>query len=379
MRSFLKLLIGVVLLFGIAEAQMFQSVPQDKAELLQKGESKEYCPSCGMYLPKFYKTNHAAQLKDGTVYQFCSIHCLVEEMEFTNLKGKKGTIKEIMVVDVPSLKFTDAKKAYYVIGSDKPGTMSMVSTYAFKNRADAEKFAKENGGKVTDFEKAYAATLNDFNQDKARIKKMRGTKMYGMGEKIYEGKCDKQKLDSIHAHDRGELKAQIKDSGVCGKGLNDMQLQAVMLYYWDVKLNGTDAQAAQKIDVPKDAKCPVCGMFVAKYPKWAAVITMKDGHKHYFDGVKDMMKYYFDPKKYHAKQGKDDFASIQVSDYYTLSKLDGTKAFYVVGSNVYGPMGNELIPFSSMDAAKDFSKAHAGKKILKFDEINAETVDSLDK
>ncbi|MFW6307726.1 MAG: hypothetical protein ACOC08_03695, partial [Campylobacterales bacterium] len=36
---------------------MFQSVPVSQAELLMSGEDKEYCPNCGMYLPKFYKTS----------------------------------------------------------------------------------------------------------------------------------------------------------------------------------------------------------------------------------------------------------------------------------------------------------------------------------
>jgi len=36
---------------------------------------------------------------------------------------------------------------------------------------------------------------------------------------------------------------------------------------------------------------PVCGMFVAKYPKWPASISY-EGKIYYFDGVKDMMKYY---------------------------------------------------------------------------------------
>ena len=46
----------------------------------------------------------------------------------------------------------------------------------------------------------------------------------------------------------------------------------------------------------------------------------------------------------------------------------------VVGSNVMGPMGNELIPFKDETSAKDFSKDHVGKKILKFEEITLESI-----
>ena len=68
---------------------------------------------------------------------------------------------------------------------------------------------------------------------------------------------------------------------------------------------------------PKD-KCPVCGMFVAKYPKWVAEIVFKDGSYVVFDGCKDMFKYYFNMEKYTKKKSRDDIAEIYVTEYYTL-------------------------------------------------------------
>ena len=120
----------------------------------------------------------------------------------------------------------------------------------------------------------------------------------------------------------------------------------------------------------KHAKCPVCGMFVAKYPKWVAKIRfMKKDH--YFDGVKDMMKFIFDKNQ--------NFKNIQVTDYYTTTGIKARDAFYVIGSNVYGPMGNELIPFSSMNKAKEFKQNHYGTQILTFEKITKELTYSLDK
>jgi len=52
--------------------QMFQSVPKEKAILLQKGKAKAFCPECGMALPMFFKTNHAA-IADGKTKQYYSI------------------------------------------------------------------------------------------------------------------------------------------------------------------------------------------------------------------------------------------------------------------------------------------------------------------
>ena len=145
--------------------KMFQAVPKGKATLLQEGKAKAFCPECGMTLPMFYKTNHAATV-NGKVKQYCSIHCLVEDMQ----KGSKLT--NIKVVDTNSLKFIDAAKAFYVIGSSKKGTMTAVSKYAFAtNKADAEAFAKANGGEVTDFNGVMEAAKVDFAKDSKMIAK----------------------------------------------------------------------------------------------------------------------------------------------------------------------------------------------------------------
>ena len=125
-------------------------------------------------------------------------------------------------------------------------------------------------------------------------------------------------------------------------------------------------------------KCPVCGMFVAKYPDFLAQIVFKDGSQVFFDGVKDMMKYYFDLPKYHPSKKAADIAAILVNDYYSLQLVDGLQAYYVFGSNVYGPMGKELVPFKAESDAKEFMKDHAGKSIYRFNDINSHLIKTLD-
>jgi len=125
-------------------------------------------------------------------------------------------------------------------------------------------------------------------------------------------------------------------------------------------------------------KCPVCGMFVAKYPDFLAEIVFKDGSRHFFDGVKDMMKYYFDLTKYNPAKTNPDIAAIFVNDYYSLSPTDGLTAYYVFGSNVYGPMGKELIPFKEESEAKEFMKDHAGKELYRFNDITKDLIKILD-
>ena len=142
----------------------------------------------------------------------------------------------------------------------------------------------------------------------------------------------------------------------------------------------TDTYGGEKKPVkpsPKD-KCPVCGMFVAKYPDWLAEIIFKDGTYVVFDGAKDMFKYYLNLKKYNPSKRIEDIDSVYVKDYYNLTFIDGSKAYYVVGSDVFGPMGKELIPLEKEADAKEFLKDHKGKTILRFKEISLEVIKSLD-
>lgn len=125
-------------------------------------------------------------------------------------------------------------------------------------------------------------------------------------------------------------------------------------------------------------KCPVCGMFVAKYQDFLAEILFKNGSYAVFDGVKDMFKYYFNIKRYNPPQDKENIEAIYVTDYYSLNPIDGLRAYYVLGSNIYGPMGNELIPFGKESDAREFMKDHQGKSIMRFTDVKYETVKALD-
>lgn len=131
---------------------------------------------------------------------------------------------------------------------------------------------------------------------------------------------------------------------------------------------------------PKDL-CPVCGMLVSKYPNWVATIVYRDGHAHHFDGAKDLFKFWFDPPKYATGHSREQMARIVVTDYYNLQSIDAKTAFYVIGSDVLGPMGHELVPLASQADAEEFMKEHKGKggtRILRFDQVKQDLPFQLD-
>jgi len=146
----------------MAFSGLFQTVDKKEVTLLQIGKKHERCPVCNMSLIRYYKTSHAIKLKNGSYKQYCSIHCLVDDLEHRSLKNKHKEIEQILVVDIKSLEFIDVKDAFYVIDSEKGGTMSYVSKYAFKNKKDAKEFIKKNGGSLNSFDEAYKIAIKDF-------------------------------------------------------------------------------------------------------------------------------------------------------------------------------------------------------------------------
>jgi copper chaperone NosL len=124
--------------------------------------------------------------------------------------------------------------------------------------------------------------------------------------------------------------------------------------------------------------CPVCGMFVAKFPEWVAAVVFKDGHAHYFDGAKDLFKFLRDIGSYDSGHNTADITIVAVTDYYGVRTMDARSAFFVVGSDVLGPMGHELVPLASKADAEEFMADHKGKRILTFDQVGAELLDKLD-
>lgn len=196
----------------------FQAVSPDKAKILQEGENKMYCPKCGMTLPMFYKTNHAAHV-NGKVEQYCSIHCLAETI------AEGGKVTGIKVVDNTTLEFIDVIKAWYVMGSDKAGTMSMTSKYAFGKKSDAEKFAKEFGGKVMTFYAVLDSVKSTLDAESAMVQKKQAM-MAQKGEMMYKNMCTP--ID-VNFTSTAEAKTYLTTQKPCGD-LNPEQLQVIGLY-----------------------------------------------------------------------------------------------------------------------------------------------------
>ncbi len=197
----------------------------------------------------------------------------------------------------------------------------------------------------------------------------KAVKLAQKGKRIVSVLCDEKKLPEAKKTVEETIEA-IETSHACS-ALSKAKLEAVAYYLQHQNIQTHHMHLV----VPKDAKCPVCGMFVAKYPKWSAMMQ-HDGKVYYFDGVKDMMKYYIFDGDFPFD--RTHISKMMVSDYYTIEAIPAKEAFYVLDADVFGPMGHELIPFKNEKSAKTFLEEHHGKKIVRFNEITGKMLMRLD-
>lgn len=138
-----------------------------------------------------------------------------------------------------------------------------------------------------------------------------------------------------------------------------LPLVLVAIALWaGVAVAGAEAQPG-----PKE-RCPVCGMAVAGYRNWIATAVFRDGSQVFFDGPKDLFNYYLDLTTYGRRA--EEVQGLFVTEYYSSQRLPVCEVFFVTGSDVAGPMGQELVPVKGREAAESFRRDHHGEKVLTF-------------
>jgi len=141
--------------------------------------------------------------------------------------------------------------------------------------------------------------------------------------------------------------------------------------------SGSEMTAAVKpMTIPESASCGKCGMYPAKYPRWQSQIIFKDGTMTPFDGCKCMFNFMAAMDKYDNKHSGEDLSAVLVKDFNSGKWLNAQEAYYVVGSNMMGPMGKELIPFADHAEAKKFHGEQGGT-MMKYADITPEVLETL--
>ena len=113
--------------------------------------------------------------------------------------------------------------------------------------------------------------------------------------------------------------------------------------------------------IPADARCPVCGMYPARFSRWAAQSIFKDGAAHYFDSPLDLFVFLQRIDRYDRRYTPDDVAISFVTDVVSGQLIEAEDAFFVHGSTALGPMRDADLPaFSSREAAAALARSRGG-------------------
>ena len=119
----------------------------------QKVENPAKCWNCGMDRTAFAASRVLITFADGTTVGTCSINCAHDAVS----RNSSKKIISIKVADYAGKKLIDAKKVIWVIGGRKQGVMSATAKWAFSDKAGAERFIKENDGRIATFDEAWKA------------------------------------------------------------------------------------------------------------------------------------------------------------------------------------------------------------------------------
>ncbi|MCU0240327.1 MAG: nitrous oxide reductase accessory protein NosL [Pyrinomonadaceae bacterium] len=79
----------------------------------------------------------------------------------------------------------------------------------------------------------------------------------------------------------------------------------------------------------------------------------------------------------HPKGHSKNYQLIQLVDYYETRRIKAEGAFFVIGSKILGPMGNDFVPFKDSTSAVEFKNDHQGKQIVRFADIEAKLIEEV--
>ncbi|MFA5460568.1 MAG: nitrous oxide reductase accessory protein NosL [Sulfurimonas sp.] len=125
------------------------------------------------------------------------------------------------------------------------------------------------------------------------------------------------------------------------------------------------------MDFDKESECLVRKMKVYKNPQWVSKIELTDGKKLFFSSPKSMFEFYHQPGRWFdiGVKSEEDFKDILVTDYNSHLPINAKGAFYVYGSSITSPAGDDLVPFKSYEEAQAFASKYNGKRVFSFTDV----------
>lgn len=119
----------------------------------------------------------------------------------------------------------------------------------------------------------------------------------------------------------------------------------------------------------KEARCKTCGMRIDPKSAWLAELVTSDGAVVSFDTPQCALRAW--------RSNAVAATSLRVHEYYDRAMRDAGTLRFVIGSDVKGPMGPDLVPVDPSRVSK-FMQDHAGRRVLDLEEISLSELGNLE-
>jgi nitrous oxide reductase accessory protein NosL len=136
--------------------------------------------------------------------------------------------------------------------------------------------------------------------------------------------------------------------------------------------------SAGNMHIAPTDRCPVCGMKVAKYPRFAAAIQLKDRTTYYFCSNRCMLRTWLKPDVFLAI-APTELAIPVIQEYFSGQHLDARQVIWVSGSDVIGPMGPALVPLQDDASLSAFRQRHGSKIIFRLTDLDARARNAIER
>ncbi len=114
-------------------------------------------------------------------------------------------------------------------------------------------------------------------------------------------------------------------------------------------------------------RCALCGMRIDPRSGWRAGATL-NSRTLVFDTPKCLFRY---------RHREGELRDAWVIEYYAQERRNAADLFYVLGSDLMGPMGRDLVPVQGREAAEALRRDHQGQRVLSFAEVTPAIVEAL--
>ena len=115
------------------------------------------CAICGMDRKAFGHSRMLIVFQDGASFGTCSLRCAALILKAEEERKPRS----VKVADYNTRELIDAEEAAWVIGGKKPGVMTRIPKWAFRNEKDAEAFVGEFGGARSTYREAFAEAAKE--------------------------------------------------------------------------------------------------------------------------------------------------------------------------------------------------------------------------